>query len=43
MGVAKNRLTFKGHGNKLPIYKNPISNEQSSANRRVEITIKELN
>ena len=38
-GIESNRLTYIGHGNKYPIYKVPTSLEQSSSNRRVEITV----
>ena len=43
LGLEQNRMTFKGHGNKKPVFINPTSNLQSSENRRVEITITELN
>jgi len=38
-GISSNRLTYFGHGNTKPIYKVPTTLEQSSANRRVEITV----
>ena len=40
--IAANRLNFIGHGNQKPIYKVPTTLEQSSANRRVEITVVEI-
>ena len=43
LGIDSGRLTFKGYGNKKPIYKNPTSGLQSSENRRVEIIVKALN
>lgn len=43
LGIDSGRLTFKGYGNKKPIYKNPTSSLQSSENRRVEIIVKALN
>ena len=43
MGINKDRLNYKGYGNRKPLFVHPISNEQSSANRRVEIIVRELN
>lgn len=43
MGINKDRLKYKGYGNRKPLFVHPISNEQSSANRRVEIIVRELN
>lgn len=43
LGLEKDKMTFKGHGNKKPIFINPTTTLQSSENRRVEITITEFN
>lgn len=40
-GIDKNRLSAKGYSNKFMIYPNPISEIESSKNRRVEILILE--
>ncbi len=38
-GIKEERLSYIGHGNKKPVFINPSTFEQSSANRRVEITV----
>ena len=41
-GILKNRITYKGYGSSIPIYKIPeISYKEAIANRRVEILILE--
>ncbi len=39
-GIAESRLSAVGFGNSKPVYKNPTSDEEKEANRRVEVLIK---
>ena len=39
-GINPKRLSAVGMGNSMPVYKNPETDEQREANRRVEIKIK---
>lgn len=39
-GINPKRLSAVGMGNSMPVYKNPETDEQKEANRRVEIKIK---
>jgi len=38
-GIEKNRIKTKGYGNEHMIHRNPVTEKQSEANRRVEIKI----
>lgn len=38
-GIDKKRMDYKGFGNTEMIYENPVTDQQSEANRRVEIMI----
>jgi outer membrane protein OmpA-like peptidoglycan-associated protein len=39
-GISESRMSAVGFGNSKPVYKNPKSDEEKEANRRVEILIK---